>query len=42
MTRSQVWRVLILVATLFCVAMLFAPLVTEVLERLAEGPDIVP
>ena len=42
MSRSGLWRVLILVATLFCVAMLFAPLVAEVLERLAEDPDFVP
>lgn len=30
------WRILILVVTLFCVAMLFAPLVREMLERVAE------
>ena len=42
MTQSGVWRLLILCATLLCVVMLFAPLVAEVLERLAEGPDILP
>lgn len=42
MSRSGVWRVLILCATLFCVVMLFAPLVAEMFERLAEGPDLVP
>lgn len=42
MSRSALWRVLILCATLFCVAMLFAPLVDEVFERLAEEQDIAP
>lgn len=42
MSRSGLWRVLILCATLFCVAMLFAPLVDEVFERLAEDPEIIP
>ena len=42
MSRSDVWRLVILCATLFCVAMLFAPLVDDVLERLAEESDIVP
>ena len=30
------WRALILLATLFCVAMLFAPLVLELIKRLTE------
>ena len=42
MSRSGLWRLLILCATLLCVVMLFAPLIAEVLERLAEGPDIAP
>lgn len=42
MSRSGVWRILILAATLFCVVMLFAPLVGELLERLAEDADLVP
>ena len=42
MSRSDVWRLLILGATLFCVVMLFAPLVTEVVERLAEDQDLAP
>lgn len=42
MTNLGVWRVIILLATLACVAMLFAPLVTEVLERLAEPPTGLP
>jgi hypothetical protein len=32
------WRVMILLATLLCIVMLFAPLVTAMFERLAEGP----
>jgi hypothetical protein len=42
MSRSGVWRLLILCATLLCVVMLFAPLVTDVVEHLAEEQDPVP
>ena len=35
MTRVTLWRVLIFLATLFCVVMLFAPLVREFLQRVA-------
>jgi hypothetical protein len=36
MTTASVWRALILLATVFCVVMLFAPLVHEMLIRMAE------
>jgi hypothetical protein len=36
-TRPAVWRILILLATLFCVAMLFTPLVREMLQQLLPG-----
>ncbi len=35
---SQVWRALILLATLFCVAMLFLPLVREMLRPAVDLP----
>jgi hypothetical protein len=38
MAKQSLWRFLIFLATLFCVVMLFAPLVATVLERLAEEP----
>lgn len=42
MTKLGAWRVIILVATLACVVMLFAPLVAELFERLAEPPTGLP
>ena len=42
MTTPTLWRVLILVATLLCIAMMFAPLVSTVVERLAEEPYLNP
>jgi hypothetical protein len=36
MTRLAMWRVLILLATLFCVAMLFTPLVREMIGQLMQ------
>ena len=40
---AELWRALILVATLFCVVMLFAPLVQEMITRLTEmGADTLP
>ena len=36
MRHLSVWRVLILVATLLCVAMLFTPLVREMLQQLMQ------
>jgi len=42
MTTPNVWRVVILVATLFCIAMMFAPLVGTVFERLGEEPYLNP
>jgi hypothetical protein len=38
--RLALWRLLILLATLFCVAMLFTPLVASILERIAEEPRL--
>ncbi len=38
MTTAGFWRLMILFATLLCIAMLFAPLVTAMFERVAEGP----
>lgn len=40
MTRLELWRLLILIGTLLCVVMLFAPLVAGVLEQLAGGPGL--
>ena len=42
MTTPTLWRVVILVATLLCIAMMFAPLVSTVVERLAEEPYLNP
>jgi hypothetical protein len=36
------WRSLILVGTLFCVVMLFAPLIHQMLARLAETANGLP
>ena len=42
MATQTPWRVLILLATLFCIAMMFAPLVWTVFERLAEDSYVNP
>lgn len=42
MTNLRVWRVIILLATLASIAMLFAPLVSDLFERLAEPPTGLP
>ena len=36
MTKPALWRVLIFLGTLFCVVMLFAPLISEMMRRLAQ------
>ena len=41
MKSGMLWRALILIGTLFCVTMLFWPLVQEMITRLMElGTDI--
>lgn len=43
MKPATLWRALIFLATLFCVVMLFAPLVHEMVTRLTElGPEALP
>jgi hypothetical protein len=43
MKTAGLWRTLILLATLLCVVMLFAPLIHEMFMRLTEvGPDRLP
>ena len=39
MTRLRLWRVLIFLGTLFCVVMLFAPLLREMLRRLLRAAE---
>ena len=42
MRQFTLWRFAILVATLFCVGMLFAPLVREMLQRLGAVGEGLP
>jgi hypothetical protein len=38
MSTQTLWRALIVLATLICIAMMFAPLVGTIVRRLGEDP----